>query len=177
MKSLDVVVLCKIFILQSEGMSNWTYSQLAQETCLSVGETHASIKRLKNSRLYDEFTKSVIPAAMLEFLTHGVKYAFPAEIGIPARGIATSHSAPVFGDEMLQSDTDTFVWPYAKGKQKGLSVKPLSKNTPLAVKKDPRLYDFLALIDAVRMGKSREKDIAVRKIENMVKEMSPNGWL
>jgi DNA-binding Lrp family transcriptional regulator len=175
MKSLDVVVLCKIFILQSAGQSNWTYSQLAEETCLSVGEVHASVKRLKKSRLFDEFTKSVIPAALVEFLIHGLKYAFPAEIGASARGIATSHSAPVFRDDVLQSDTDLFVWAYSNGKQKGLSVNPLSKNAPMAAQRDQKLYDFLALIDAVRIGKSREKDIAIRKIENMVQRTAGNG--
>jgi len=174
MKSQDVVVLCKIFIFQSAGQSNWTYSQLAEGACLSVGETHASVKRLKRSRLFDEFTKSAIPAALMEFVVHGLKYVFPAEIGASARGIATSHSAPVFQDDISQSDTDMFVWAYAKGTQKGLSVRPLSKNVPRAVEKDPKLYDFLALIDAIRIGKSRERENAIMKIESMVLGMDRN---
>jgi hypothetical protein len=177
MKSLDIVVLCKVFIFQSSGRRNWTYSQLAEETCMSVGETHASVKRLKVSRLFDEFTKSVIPAALVEFLIHGLKYAFPAEIGAPTRGIATSHSAPILREEVLQSDIDMYVWAYANGKQKGLAIKPLSKNAPKAVLRDQKLYDFLALIDAVRIGKSREKNIAVGKLESIVQRMAANGKL
>jgi hypothetical protein len=177
MKSLDIVVLCKVFIFQSEGLRSWTYSHLAEETCLSVGEAHASIKRLRASRLFDEFTKSVIPAALVEFLIHGLKYAFPAEIGAPTRGIATSHSAPILHEEILQSETDMYVWAFANGKEKGLAVKPLSKNAPRAALRDQKLYDFLALIDAVRMGKSREKNIAVEKIESMVQRMAAHGKL
>ena len=175
MKSLDIVVLCKVFIFQSAGQRRWTYAQLAEETFMSVGEVHASIKRLKASRLFDEFTKSVIPSALVEFLIHGLKYAFPAEIGAPTRGITTSHSAPILHEEVLQSETDMYVWAYANGKQKGIAIKPLSKNAPRAALRDEKLYDFLALIDAVRIGKSREKSIAVEKIESMVQRMAVNG--
>ena len=38
-----------------------------------------------------------------------------------------------------------------------------------------KLYDFLALIDSVRIGKSREKNIAVAKIESMVQRMAADG--
>ncbi len=51
MKYLDVVVLCNIGIHQSE-QTNQTYSQLAEETYLRVGEAHASVNRLtKTSRM------------------------------------------------------------------------------------------------------------------------------
>ena len=168
MKSLDIVVLCKIFIFQKEGINYWTYQELAKEVCLSVGETHASVKRLKKSHLFDNYTRSVIPPAMREFLIHGVMYAFPAEIGVLERGIATSHSAPVFQGDIVQSEDDMYVWPYAKGSERGLSISPLSKSAPEAALKDKRLYDFLALLDALRIGKAREKNIAISKLENMI---------
>lgn len=174
MKSLDIVVLCKLFLLQSRRLSEWTYSQLAEETCLSVGETHASVKRLIKSHLFDGFTKTVILSAMAEFLVHGIKYAFPAEIGASARGIATSHSAPVLSGEFGQSDSDKYVWPYAKGDQRGLSIKPLSENTPKAALKDSKLYDLLALVDAVRSGRSREKEMAAGKIVSLVLRKDAN---
>lgn len=177
MKSLDVVVLCKIFIFQSIGKSIWTYSQLSEETCLSVGEVHASVKRLKASCLFDEFTKTVIPPAFVEFLVYGIKYCFPAEIGAPERGIATSHSAPIFREDIVQSDVDKYVWAYRNGKQKGISIKPLSKNAPMAALRDPKMYDFLALIDAIRIGRSRERSIATEKIQRMVNRMTGNGSL
>lgn len=168
MKSLDVVVLCKIFILQNEGRGDWTYLGLSKEVCLSVGETHASVKRLKKSHLFDDYTRSVIPHAMREFLIHGVMYAFPAEIGALERGISTAHSAPVFNDDVVQSEDDVYVWPYVKGPERGLSISPLSKSAPEAALKDKRLYDFLALLDALRIGKAREKKIAVNKLEMMI---------
>ncbi len=174
MKSLDIVIVCKIFILQCQGKGDWTYADLAEGVCLSVGETHASVKRLKRSRLFDEYTKSIIPSAMLEFLVHGLKYAFPAETGTRERGISTAHSAPVFQNEVQFSKDDVYVWPYAKGPERGLSVSPLSKSTPKAVLKDKNLYDFLALLDGIRIGKAREAAIAVRKLEMIVNNMRKN---
>ncbi len=177
MKSLDIVVMCKIFLLQSEDRNDWTYSELAEKSCLSVGETHASVRRLKKSQLYDDFTKSVIPSAMSEFLIHGLKYAFPTEIGTLERGISTSHSAPVFQNDIVQSEVDVYVWPYYKGKERGLSLKPLSKSAPKAALKDRKLYDLLALLDALRIGKARERNIAVKKIKILIKRLDKNGKL
>jgi hypothetical protein len=177
MKSLDVVVLCKIFILQCEGKSNWSYAQLAKSVCLSVGETHASVKRLKSSRLFDDYTKSVIPSAMLEFLIHGVKYAFPADLGTKEIGIATAHAAPVFKDELVHLESDIYVWPYSKGSERGISVSPLSAGAPGASLQDVKIYDFLALLDGIRIGKAREQNISIRKLEEMVKRMNNNGEL
>lgn len=171
MKSLDVVVLCKIFILQTESKNHWTYSELANSVCLSVGETHASVKRLKDSHLFDEHTRSVIPSAMREFLTHGVKYAFPAQIGTRERGISTAHSAPILQDEISHSENDKYIWAYSKGQEKGISITPLSKGAPMAALKDKKLYDFLALLDANRVGKAREMEIAARKIDSLIEAM------
>lgn len=177
MKSLDVVVLCKLFILQTRKKSNWTYAELADEVCLSVGETHASVRRLTKSRVFDAVTKSVIPSSMKEFLISGVKYAFPALIGTRERGILTAHSAPVFQNELTYSESDTFVWPFAKGTDRGLSVTPLGANVPLAVLKDRNLYDFCALIDGIRVGKTREAAIAVTMLESMIRDMNGNHRL
>jgi hypothetical protein len=44
----------------------------------------------------------------------------------------------------------------------------------MAALKDQKLHDFLALIDAIRIGKTRERTIAARKIETMIREMAGN---
>ncbi len=173
MKSQDVVVLCKLFALQKEG-AKWTYAQLSEGTNLSVGEVHASVKRLKVARLYNDHERRVIVSAMEEFLIHGVKYAFPGEMGSRERGIPTSHSAPVFLGAIIQSDEDMYVWPHAKGKMKGLVIKPLSDGAASAALKDRQLYDMLALVDALRVGRARERNIAEAKLKFLLKEPRSN---
>lgn len=176
MKSHDIVVLCKLLILQSQN-EVWTFSSLAKDVCLSVGETHNSVKRLKQSKLYDEFTKSVVPEAVLELLVHGVRYVFPAEIGSIEIGIPTSHSAPILENEFLQSDEDVYVWPYYKGNKRGRGVKPLSKSVPEASLKDKKLYDILSLIDAIRGGKARERNLGIKKLKVIIEELGSDGNL
>lgn len=170
MKSHDVIVLCKLLIWQSEN-KEWTYSSLSKDVCLSVGETHNCVRRLKQSKFYDEFTMSVVPEAATEFFVHGIKYVFPAEIGPIEIGIPTSHSAPIFSDDFFQSEEDIYVWPYYKGSKRGRSIIPLSKRTPEAALKDEKLYAMLSLIDAVRVGKARERNLAVEKLKGIIEDM------
>jgi hypothetical protein len=167
MKPSDLVVLCKIFTYQ-KGSGIWTYSLLSSGTYLSVGEVHASVKRLKASGLYNEVNKTAMVSAMEEFLIHGVKYAFPAERGPVVRGVPTSHSAPVFRGEMSQSDEDAYVWPYAYGNAKGSAISPLSDGAPKAALEDRELYDILALVDALRIGRARERNIAKEKLKSIL---------
>jgi hypothetical protein len=175
LKSLDIVILCKLFILCNKKRMNWTYSTLSNEVCLSVGETHASVKRLINARLYDALSKSVVPSSMADFLSYGVPYAFPANIGPVERGLATAHSAPVFKNAIIHSENDVYVWPYALGNERGLSISPLSKNVPEAVLKDSELYGLLALIDAVRIGRAREKSFALEQIKLQIHDVPVNA--
>jgi hypothetical protein len=52
-----------------------------------------------------------------------------------------------------------------EGHEKGQSVKPLFKSVPKAVLNDERLYAYLALIDAIRVGNPREANLAAELFE------------
>jgi hypothetical protein len=167
MKSLDILVLCKLLTLEKRG-TEWSYKSLAEEVFLSASETHASVKRLTISGVFDPDTKKVIRSSMLELLIYGVRYVFPAEKGPATRGMETAHSAPVLNQIISHSSDDKYVWPYAKGKARGISINPLAKNVPQAAEKDHELYDLLALIDALRAGKAREKKIAAEMLYELI---------
>lgn len=62
------------------------------------------------------------------------------------------------------------VWPFAMGKHRGVSLEPLYKTVPLAARADPRLYELLALLDALRDGRARERSLAEREIVKRVRE-------
>jgi hypothetical protein len=49
------------------------------------------------------------------------------------------------------------VWPDASGEKLGYGVEPLHPSAPTAVRRDARLYEVLALIDALREGRARER--------------------
>lgn len=60
---------------------------------------------------------------------------------------------------------DQYVWPYADGNVRGQSVAPLYPSVPYAASRDPKLHEFLALIDALRVGRARERNLAVEEIK------------
>lgn len=44
-------------------------------------------------------------------------------------------------------------------------MQPLYKTVPMAVKMDPYLYEYLALVDAIRLGNAREVEVAINELE------------
>ena len=96
---------------------------------------------------------------------HGLKYAFPAKPGAPQRGVATGFAAPMLKGQLVSSGADIHVWPYAEGSQRGSTITPLFKSVPEAALKDERLYELLALVDAIRLGNQREANLAQDRFE------------
>jgi len=52
------------------------------------------------------------------------------------------------------------VWAHATGSAKGPSLSPIYRTAPQAALADPRLHRLLALLDAVRAGRARERALA-----------------
>lgn len=57
------------------------------------------------------------------------------------------------------------MWPYGKGKVRGHSIVPLYLSVPEAALKDVKLYELLALVDALRVGRAREREIAIKELK------------
>jgi hypothetical protein len=167
MKPQDIVVLVKLFLLQN---AEWSMTGLAESIRLSASETHAAIGRLTVSALLDTLTRKPNRAAMEEFLLRGMKYVFPATIGAQERGMPTAHSAPFWKGKIIFDEADIYVWPYENGKNKGIAILPLYKTAPLAAECDTRLYDMLALLDVIRVGRKRELKIAEEELIRIIRE-------
>ena len=50
------------------------------------------------------------------------------------------------------------------GQVQGAAVQPLYSSVPGAARRDPALYDLLALVDALRIGRARERSLAEKEI-------------
>jgi hypothetical protein len=135
---------------------------------MSQSEISESVARSKYAGLLDPKGKKVMKLALLEFLAHGVKYVFPQKPGAVVRGIPTAHSAEPLVHE-INSD-EAYVWPSAFGKVRGHSIKPLYPSVVKAVENDPKLHQLLALVDAIRVGRAREYNLAIQMLRNYVKE-------
>ena len=53
------------------------------------------------------------------------------------------------------------VWPHPEGEVRGESIEPLYRSAVDAARRDSRLYECLALIDALRVGRARERKMAI----------------
>jgi hypothetical protein len=164
----DVVVLAK---LVSYGGNRPPIAQVGADLSLSPSQVHQSLKRLERSRLVDAQSGRPILRAVEEFLIHGVKYAFPARRGESTRGIPTGYAAAPLSQEIGEGGELPPVWPDPQGDVRGLTLEPLHKSAPRAVAKDPRLYELLALIDALRDGRARERQTAERELAARLRKL------
>jgi len=161
MSPQDVAVLLAI---ASYGQEPWLQVNLAEKLALSQPEISNSIARSKYAELIDESGRKVQKQALLEFIQYGLPYAFPAKPGPLTRGIPTAHSAPPL-NTLIASAGEQYVWPSATGQLRGQAISPLYKNLIKAVKKDTHLHEVLALVDAIRVGRVRERKMAVEELK------------
>lgn len=102
---------------------------------------------------------------LLNFIRFGMRLVFPVKPAEITRGIPTTFSAPVLKSSLYSAGDYMMVWPDPFGKEMGQSITPLYRSIPYAVRQDPDLYAWMALIDAVRLGRPREMNLALERIE------------
>ncbi|WP_457584829.1 hypothetical protein [Ensifer canadensis] len=69
---------------------------------------------------------------------------------------------------LVSGGTYNYVWPYSAGREMGQAVDPLFKSVPEAALKDERLYEYLALVDAIRLGNQREVGLATDHLKSKI---------
>ena len=161
MKPQDIVILLKMVALKRE---LWTSARLANELKISASEVSGALERCRIAKLVDNTKRKVNVLALEDFLVHGLKYVYPPQPGAVMRGIATSFSAEPIKSKVRQG-SDSFVWPYKYGKDRGQSVEPLYRTVPEACQNDGLLYELLVIADTLRMGRVREMEIAINELK------------
>lgn len=166
-----------------------TTRSLAADLGISIGEISNALRRCVTAQLVtrappearqsqlrrggQRMRLMIRQTAMREFVLHGIRYVWPPERGPIVRGVATAHAAaPLLG--LIASDEAPPVWPYPAGAQRGESFSPLFDTAPAASTKDPALYEVLALVDAIRAGRARERNLASELFQAYV-EKSPRA--
>ncbi|TDK26342.1 MarR family transcriptional regulator [Luteimonas aestuarii] len=161
LKPQELLVLLKV---SAHPARKFTFAALAKELSMSAAEVHASVKRAIAAGLVHQRGRgdwSPIRPALQEFLLHGARYAFPAEIGPAKRGVPTAHGAPPLQGVLLGGD-ETPVWAHPKGSARGASISPIYRTAPQAALADPALHRLLALLDSLRIGRARERELATK---------------
>ena len=163
LKPQDVVVALKLCTYRN---ARPAISIIGNDLRLSPSEVHGAIGRLRASRLLHGPALQERPniSALEEFLIHGLKYAFPAARGDVTRGIPTSYAAEPLKSEVVASSDLPPVWPWPEGDTRGIGLAPLYKKVPQAALHDSELYQLLALVDAIRDGRPRERKLAEQSL-------------
>jgi len=156
MSPIDIMILLKIVCQENK---SWYQHIMANELFISQSEISKSIKRSQYAGLIDAGGRNVMRQALMDFLQYGIRYVFPQQPGPVVRGIPTAHSMSPLNRE-IQSD-ESFVWPSAVGQVRGHGITPLYPAVVKAVQQDKQLHELLALVDALRVGKVRERNLAV----------------
>lgn len=147
--------------LSLAGRPGPTFAELGSDLGVSASTAHAAVRRLNVAGLVHSrgAHHEVNLSALEEFLLHGVRYAFPPNRSRRNRGVPTAHSAPILRDE-LSGEIDPLVWPSPSGTVVGDGLEPLIPAAASFAKNAPQLYDLLALVDAIRVGTARDREVA-----------------
>jgi predicted transcriptional regulator len=163
MRPHDIVVLLKII---SKGNTPWRHQDLSNELFISQSEISESLHRSQLAGLIDVDKKKVYRQSLLDFIEYGLRYVYPVKPGSMVNGIYTAHSHP-FMQQQFKSEVN-YVWPSERGPVRGLSIEPLYKDVVKAAISDEKLYKMLALIDIMRVGRTRELKIAIGELHKMI---------
>lgn len=162
-KSLDIYVLLKMCLDKAKK----TYAQIGADLGMSASEVHAALRRSSEAGLVRLESRRVVRRPFLDYLLHGVRYAFPAVPGRVARGMPTGYAAPCLTGEFAEAALPS-VWEHAEGKVRGQRVEPLHPSAPEASMRDTGLYRVLALADALRGGRARERSAAAMELKKLL---------
>lgn len=162
MRPQDVIILLEILTIEGD----WQYRDLSNALFISISEISESLNRSYIAGLIDEQKRKVYRISLMEFIQYGLHYVFPQVPGQTVTGIPTAHSHP-FYREHFSSDSN-YVWQDEQGTMRGLMIEPLHKGVVKAVKEDGVLYKALASIDIIRIGKVREKKLAIEELKKII---------
>ncbi|MDP2806658.1 MAG: hypothetical protein Q8O74_00805 [bacterium] len=163
MRPHDIVVLLKISV---KGEQSWLMKDLAVELGISASEVSESLNRSMLAGLLAADKKKLMRSALLKFLKYGIRYVYPQKPGAIVRGVPTAHSTAPLKKHIISDEK--FVWSYAEGRVRGQNIEPLHPSVPKACLQDNKLHELLALVDALRVGKSREQNIAIEELEKRI---------
>lgn len=163
MSPIDILILLKIIC---QGSKPWFQQSMANELFISQSEISKSIQRSQYAGLIDPGSRKVMRQDLMDFLQYGIRYVFPQQPGPVVRGIPTAHSMSPLNQE-IQSD-EFYVWPSATGKMRGHGITPLFPSVVKAVEHDTSLHELLALVDALRVGRVREKNLAAGILKDRI---------
>ncbi|MDX2170446.1 MAG: hypothetical protein SF182_25465 [Deltaproteobacteria bacterium] len=167
LKPQDFAVALKLVGL---GEARFTYAELAAAMHLSKFEAHSAVRRLIAARLAigEDGAVRIAAPALAAFAVSGAPYAYPPLRGGVTIGFPTAYAVPPLSLQVVSADQSPPVWPHPQGPVRGLALAPLYASLPLAAAADADLYALLALFDALRIGRARERELATQMLRERI---------
>jgi hypothetical protein len=164
LKPQDVLVVLKLVSIYPH---EWAYNTLAVELSMSSSEVHAAVKRSVKSGLANQGEFQIKPniSRLEEFLVYGIQYVFVPDRGELTRGMPTAFAAKPLLGKIVMPDEPAPVWPDPEGPERGQAFSPLYKSASKAARKDAILYEYLVIVDAIRGGRARERELAINELK------------
>lgn len=163
LKGRDMLVLFHLL----ECDQGWSYRSVGNELGLDPAVIHRAVASLGEAGLIDA-DRNLNRPYIEEFLVHAAKFVFPARLGALSRGVATGWGAPPLSALLASSSEPPPVWPSAGGVIRGPAVEPIIDDAVERSERDPGLREWLALVDAIRVGGARDRELAAAQIGERV---------
>lgn len=156
LRPFDVAVALRLALVPEE-----RYEPLASAMATSTSAVHRSVGRLRQARVCRPGSRTVHGDALLEFLRHGVRYAFPAVIGGDRQGVPTAGGHLALAAIAGEDTAVRLVWPLDGGTANGRSLIPLFTAVTRVAERDARVHALLAATDLLRVGSPAQCDRAL----------------
>jgi hypothetical protein len=161
---LPVDLLVALKLASSEGEAT-TIRSLEQDLGLSKSAVAYSLGRLRELDLVKDEPggRRINKLLLRDCLEHAVRWIAPAKVGDFELGLPTAYAAEPL-KRKLSGDEDPVVIPLPHGPLRGRAVPPIHPLAPAAAAKDPKLHRLLAIVDALRIGRARDRQAAAAEL-------------
>jgi hypothetical protein len=160
---IDLLVVMKLAAHEGEAAS---LRRLEDELGLSKSAVANSLQRLRELDLVKDdplHGRRVNKLLLRDCLEHAARWIAPAHVGDFELGLPTAHAMDSLRQKLL-GDDDPVVIPLPHGPMRGRAVSPLHPLAPAAAARDPKLYRLLAVVDSFRIGRARDRQLAVAEL-------------
>lgn len=151
--------------------SDWSYRSLADRLRVSHPVVQRALARAQEADLYSAERREVHVPHFEEFAVHALRFVAPTRLGALVPGVPAAWAAEPMASAIRSSGEEPPpVWPYARGQVRGQAVEPLHPAAPEAVEGWPELGEILVLLDSLRAGAPRVRQVAEGLLVRLLRE-------
>ncbi len=166
-KEADIYVLSGLLARNGQ----WTYRSLAERLRVPHPVVQRALDRAGSADLYSAGRREVNLPQFEEFSLHALRFLAPVELGRIVPGVLAAWAAEPMASEIRSSaDEPPPVWPHAAGELRGQAIEPLHPAAPEAVQGWPELGEILAMLDSLRAGDARVRQVAGGLLSGRLRE-------